>query len=88
MAFVVDFSIFFFHIELPEEIERYDCVDVDDDTQQHNSQHELYKRNIFSATNLSTHTHTHTHLLNYIFSSNISLKRIKDKTLDTVYTCV
>ncbi len=41
MALLVDFLLLFRDVELPEEVEGDDGVDVDDDGQQHDSQHEL-----------------------------------------------
>ena len=42
MAFLICFLSFLLkYIKLSEEIEGYDCVDVDNDGQQENGQHEL-----------------------------------------------
>lgn len=37
----VDFIVFFLHVKLSEEVERYHRVDVHDDSQQHHRQHQL-----------------------------------------------
>lgn len=42
MAFAVDLFIFLLHIKLPEEVERYDGVDIHDDGQQHHGQYQLF----------------------------------------------
>ena len=41
MALVVYFSIFFFDIELPEEIKGHNSVDIYYNTQQHHGQYKL-----------------------------------------------
>ena len=41
VALLVDFFLFLGDVELPEEVERDHCVDVDDDGEEHDREHEL-----------------------------------------------
>lgn len=41
MTLLINFLVLLLHVELSEEVERYDRVNVHDDGQQHDSQHQL-----------------------------------------------